>query len=55
LDLARRAAPSNIPILFEGESGVGKGMAARAVQGLEQAGRKTFCGGKLRRHSGETG
>jgi DNA-binding NtrC family response regulator len=55
LDLARRAAPSNIPILIEGESGVGKEMAARAVQGLGQAGRKTFCGGKLRRHSGEAG
>ena len=55
LDLARRAAPSNIPILIEGESGVGKKMVARPVQGVGQAGRKTFCGGKLRRHSGEAG
>ncbi|MDP6876110.1 MAG: sigma-54 dependent transcriptional regulator [Alphaproteobacteria bacterium] len=33
LDLARRGASSNIPILIEGESGVGKEMIARAVQG----------------------
>ncbi len=40
LDLARRAASSNIPILIEGESGVGKEMVARAVQGSsERAGR----------------
>ena len=40
LDLARRAASSNIPILIEGESGVGKEMIARAVQGSsERAGR----------------
>lgn len=40
LDLARRGASSNIPILIEGESGVGKEMIARAVQGSsERAGR----------------
>lgn len=40
LDLARRAASSNIPILIEGECGVGKEMIARAVQGSsERAGR----------------
>ena len=33
VDLAARAAGSNIPILVEGESGVGKEMVARAIQG----------------------
>ncbi len=37
---ARRGAQSNIPILIEGESGVGKEMIARAIQGeSERAGR----------------
>ena len=31
--LGRKAAASNIPILIEGESGVGKEMVARAIQG----------------------
>lgn len=31
--IARKAAASNIPILIEGESGVGKEMVARAIQG----------------------
>ncbi len=33
LKLGRRAAKSNIPILLEGESGVGKEVFARAIQG----------------------
>ena len=33
LRLGRKAAASNIPILIEGESGVGKEMVARAIQG----------------------
>ena len=33
VELARRAADSNIPILIEGESGVGKELIARAIQG----------------------
>ncbi|GAA0776867.1 sigma-54-dependent Fis family transcriptional regulator [Roseibium denhamense] len=33
LDLGKRAASSNIPILIEGESGVGKEMIASAIQG----------------------
>jgi DNA-binding NtrC family response regulator len=33
LRLGRRGAASNIPILIEGESGVGKEMVARAIQG----------------------
>jgi DNA-binding NtrC family response regulator len=32
-DLAQRGARSNIPILIEGESGVGKELVARAIQG----------------------
>jgi DNA-binding NtrC family response regulator len=40
LRLGRRGAQSNIPILIEGESGVGKEMIARAIQGeSERAGR----------------
>ncbi|HYM33459.1 MAG TPA: sigma-54 dependent transcriptional regulator [Candidatus Cybelea sp.] len=40
VDLARRAATSNIPILIEGESGVGKELIARAIQGSgERAGK----------------
>ncbi len=40
LRLGRRAAQSNIPVLIEGESGVGKEMIARAIQGeSERAGR----------------
>jgi DNA-binding NtrC family response regulator len=38
--LGRRAAQSGIPVLIEGESGVGKEMIARAIQGeSERAGR----------------
>jgi DNA-binding NtrC family response regulator len=33
IDLGRRAANSTIPVLIEGESGVGKELIARAVQG----------------------
>ena len=36
LRLGRRGAQSNIPILIEGESGVGKEMIARAIQGAEE-------------------
>ena len=40
VNLGRRAATSNIPVLIEGESGVGKELIARAVQGeSERAGR----------------
>lgn len=38
IDLARRAAESTIPVMIEGESGVGKEMVARAIQsGSERA------------------
>ncbi len=33
LSLGRKAAASNIPVLIEGESGVGKELVARAIQG----------------------
>ncbi len=40
LKLGRRAAQSNIPVLIEGESGVGKEVFARAIQGeSDRAGR----------------
>ncbi|PTM94358.1 sigma-54-dependent transcriptional regulator [Mycoplana dimorpha] len=40
IDLARRAAQSNIPVVIEGESGVGKEMVARAIQaGSDRAGK----------------
>lgn len=41
-DLANRAATSNIPILIEGESGVGKEMVARAIQGSSERAGKPF-------------
>ena len=40
ISLGKRAAASNIPVLVEGESGVGKELIARAIQGeSERAGR----------------
>ena len=40
ISLGKRAAASNIPVLIEGESGVGKELIARAIQGeSERAGR----------------
>ena len=40
--LAQRAAQSNIPILIEGESGVGKEVMARAIQGGSDRGGRPF-------------
>jgi DNA-binding NtrC family response regulator len=40
--LGRRGAASNIPILIEGESGVGKEMIARAIQGESDRSGKPF-------------
>jgi len=40
--LGRKAAASNIPILIEGESGVGKELVARAIQGSSNRGGKPF-------------
>ncbi len=40
--LGERAAQSNIPILIEGESGVGKEMVARAIQGASDRRGKPF-------------
>ena len=42
LDLARRAAQSNIPVVLEGESGVGKEMVARAIQHASERASKPF-------------
>ncbi len=42
LRLGRKAAASNIPILLEGESGVGKEMIARAIQGSGERRGKPF-------------
>ena len=42
LDLARRASTSSIPILIEGESGVGKELIARAIQGSSERKGKAF-------------
>lgn len=40
--LGRRAASSNIPVLIEGESGVGKELIARAIQGESERAGKPF-------------
>ncbi|MGO4843240.1 sigma 54-interacting transcriptional regulator, partial [Rhizobiaceae sp. 2RAB30] len=40
--LGQKAAASNIPILIEGESGVGKEMVARAIQGSGERRSKPF-------------
>ena len=42
VDLGERAAGSNIPVLIEGESGVGKEMVARAIQGCSERAGKPF-------------
>ncbi len=42
IELARKGAHSNIPILIEGESGVGKEMFARAIQGESDRADKPF-------------
>lgn len=42
IELARRAAQSNIPIVLEGESGVGKEMVARAIQAASDRSTKPF-------------
>ncbi|MCC2111031.1 MAG: sigma-54-dependent Fis family transcriptional regulator, partial [Hyphomicrobiales bacterium] len=42
INLGQRAAKSNIPILIEGESGVGKEVIARAIQGSSDRRAKPF-------------
>jgi DNA-binding NtrC family response regulator len=42
VELARRAAASSIPVLIEGESGVGKELIARAIQGESERAGKPF-------------
>ncbi len=41
-DIASKAANSNIPVLIEGESGVGKELVARAIQGMSERSTKSF-------------
>jgi DNA-binding NtrC family response regulator len=42
IELGRRAAQSNIPVLIEGESGVGKELVARSIQGESERAGKPF-------------
>ncbi|MFB2550206.1 sigma-54-dependent transcriptional regulator [Ensifer soli] len=42
IDLARRASQSNIPVVLEGESGVGKEMVARAIQSASERSSRPF-------------
>jgi DNA-binding NtrC family response regulator len=42
ISLGRRAAASNIPVLIEGESGVGKELIARAIQGESERKARPF-------------
>jgi len=42
IHLGERAAKSNIPVLLEGESGVGKELVARAIQGASERRGKPF-------------
>ena len=42
INLGKRAAASHIPVLIEGESGVGKELIARAIQGESERAGKTF-------------
>ncbi len=42
IDLAQRAAQSNIPVVLEGESGVGKELVARAIQAASDRAGKPF-------------
>ncbi|MEZ2128314.1 sigma-54 dependent transcriptional regulator [Sinorhizobium sp. CB9] len=42
IDLAQRAAQSNIPVVLEGESGVGKELVARAIQAAGDRSNRPF-------------
>ena len=53
--LGERAAKSNIPVLIEGESGVGKELIARAIQGGSDRARQAVRHRQLRRAAGEPG
>ena len=53
--LGRRAAASNIPVLIEGESGVGKELIARAIQGESERKAQAVHHRQLRRHPREPG
>ncbi len=51
--LGERSARSNIPVLIEGESGVGKELMARAIQGSSERKRQALRAGELRRAARE--
>ena len=53
--LGHRAAASNIPVLIEGESGVGKELIARAIQGESERKAEPVHHRQLRRHPREPG
>ena len=53
LRAAEKAAASTIPVLIEGESGVGKELIARAIHGSRRAPRQAVRRGQLRRDAGE--
>ena len=51
--LGARAAQSDIPVLIEGESGAGKELIARAIQGTSARVRQALRHRQLRRDPGE--
>ena len=53
--LGQKAAASNIPILIEGESGVGKELVARAIQGTGDPPLEAVRHRQLRRHPRQSG
>ena len=54
LRTAEKAAASTIPVLIEGESGVGKELIARAIHGSERPPRAAVHRGELRRDPGQS-
>ena len=54
LRTAEKAAASHIPVLVEGESGVGKELIARAIHGSGRAAREALRRGQLRRDPGQS-
>ncbi len=54
LDLGRRAAQSNIPVVLEGESGVGKEMVARAIQSSSERAPAALHHRQLRGHPAQS-
>ncbi len=55
ISLSAKAAKSNIPVLVEGETGVGKELVARIIQGVQRSRRQTLRHRQLRRHPAQSG